>query len=394
MKKLIYIFLFIQIFTNAFAISSVLTPAFAVSIVLFGIGVLRRDVFIDTKEPFLLCGFYFILLFSYLTMSTGEKCFNHLLMWSVPAFLYYYTFKRQMCMLFTVDEFEHKALKVITLSTLTASSFAVFEFLAVNVLGVSMSFIPRGTVEDYTPLALDSIRARSFMEESGQFSFFLEAFAPLSVYWIHRNVKRDLLEWLMYAVMAVALFVSFSAAGYALFLIGGVIFVFYQMKNSKSASNIVGILFMLLIVALIVFVIFPDVYESIRLIIEGKLDPESSSHHDRANRFVALQHFQGIAILFGYGPAAFSTLRIESFVSFYLGVLMSTGIIGTLFLVLFFLRQYHYLFKLKNYSLKITLIISLTMVLLHLAFVDNIYTPWLWVLLSFIYFARTKQIAR
>lgn len=390
-KSLICVFFIVQIFTNAFALSSVLNPAFLISVILFGVGIARGDYKTTTDEPIFLSLFYLILFFSLLVFATGEKCFNHFLMWSIPPLLYFFMLKRQIVVLFVYEEFESKLLRMVFISVVLASGFALFEFIAVNFLGMDLSFIPRGSVESYTPVALDRIRARSFMEESGQFSFFLEAFVPLSIYWVNRNVASKSSRWLFYTVVVLSLFVSFSAAGFALFLIGAFIYLCYKIKNSDNISRVFIIIVQVLLVVFVAVVLIPEIYESIESIISSKLDPSNSSHSDRESRFEALSFFTGLPVLVGYGPAAFSTLNTDSFVSFYLGVLMSTGVLGSFFFFLFIVRQYVYTLRLKDKSLKITFVVSITMVVLHLAFVDNIYTPWMWVLFSLLYFAARLQ---
>ena len=312
-------------------------------------------------------------------------------MWSIPPLLYFYMLKRQIIVLFEYEEFESKLLRMIFYSVVIASSCAIFEFIAVNFLNLDLSFIPRGSVESYTPIALDNIRARSFMEESGHFSFFLEAFVPLSIHWINRNVTSKGTRWLFYAVVSLSLFVSFSAAGFALFLIGALIFLCFKIKNSDNISRVVIIIAQVLLVVFVAVVLIPEIYETIESIISSKLDPSNSSHSDRENRFEVLSFFTGLPVLVGYGPAAFSTLNTDSFVSFYLGVLMSTGILGSCFFFLFIVRQYVYALRLKDDSLKIAFVVSITMVVLHLAFVDNIYTPWMWILFSLLYYAARLQ---
>lgn len=64
-------------------------------------------------------------------------------------------------------------------------------------------------------------------------------------------------------------------------------------------------------------------------VVMTKLDTDNSSFNDRSDRIIGLEHFlSGVNLIVGYGAAAFSTLKTPSFISLYVGILMSTGILG------------------------------------------------------------------
>lgn len=398
MKKLIIILLFVQIFTGAFALSSVLTVALGVAVLLFILGILNNGFSIKFDEPPFLLFFFFILIFGYLFVATGDKKTHHLLIWVVPALVYYYMPKRLIYKLFSLDVIKNKLLSVATIATLTACCYALLEFFMVNFLGNDMSFIPRGMVaEGYTPLALDSIRARSFMEESGQFALYWELFAPLSLYWIKKNVKRELIKSLFYLIMVSALIVSFSAVGFVCLVLWAIAIIFHKMIEAKRVSSMITILLVSAFFLFLLFLIIPEFFDTLNIIISGKLDPDSSSHADRADRFDALKHLYGLAVLTGYGPHAAGTLNVDSFVSFYLGVLMNTGILGLMCFFLFMLQQFKYVRKLRDKELRFAFLMSLWFSSMHWMFVDNIYVPWFWILLSLlgaIHFKERDEMKR
>ena len=166
-------------------LNSVLTPAFAISFLLIFHFIFQKKRKVYEGPPYLLF-FWSLLTFSFIVMSNGEKSLNHWFLWTFPFFSYYYVFKNELFQLFTLSEIKDKIFKYITYATLFACSFSVLEFCCKNFLDIDLDFIPRGAVEDYNPFD-GFFRARSFVEESGHFSFFVEIFGPLSVFWINKK---------------------------------------------------------------------------------------------------------------------------------------------------------------------------------------------------------------
>lgn len=391
MRIIICLFLLLMPFTNAFALNSVLSPSFAVSLLLGAHFFYKRNEIVVSKPPFLLY-LWIILFFSLLTMSSGEKSLNHFFLWTYPFLIYYFVFKNELNQSFTLEEIKYEICKIITIITLFSCIFSVFEFVCTNIFSVEMSFIPRGSVEEYTPFDFGFYRARSFAEESGHFAFFLEIFSPISVYWICKYLTKSYIKISFYIILTIGLFTTMSAVGVLSFFI--YLFLLYQhyffYSKSRNANKIVLILFLTVFVT-IILVMIPDLFNFVVDIVKAKMDPDNVSYSDRSSRFEALHSLTGISLLIGYGPAAFSTLDVESFISFYLGVLMNTGVLGLLSLLLFLISKYNTLSKIKDDNLKIAFRCSFLLSCMHLMFIDIIYIPWFWVMISLIDVIRLKE---
>lgn len=380
MKYIVYLFLFLMIFTNAFALNSVLTPSFAISFLLI-LDYLRFPKKSFQSKPHYLLYFWLLLTFSFIVMSDGEKCRNHWLLWTYPFFTYFFVFKNELSRLFTLEEIKSKVVKVIAYATIFACAFSTFEFCCSNFLGIDLSFIPRGTVEDYTPFD-GFFRARSFAEESGHFSFFVEIFGPLSIYWILNNLKASF-KLVTIGVIVLGLVATMSAVGLLfMFVYIGMFANFYIVEQNSKVSAKILFLVSLIAFLVVITVVYPEVFSTIWDLIMMKLNPENVSHADRASRFSAIEKMSGIAYLIGYGPAAFSTLNVDSFISFYLGVFMNTGIIGLWLFLCFCLSIFHKIKSIRDANLRFALKTSFFFACAHLAFIDIIYVPWFWVMLS------------
>lgn len=379
-----------MIFTNAFALNAVLTPAFAISFLLIIHFLLRHNSKVFEGPPFLFL-FWLLLTFSFLAMSNSEKSINHWFLWTFPFFSYYFVFKNELAYLFSLDEIKDKILKYISYATLFACSFSILEFCFVNYLEFDLSFIPRGVVEDYNPIDLGFTRARSFTEESGHFSFFVEIFGPLAVCRI-KNYKNVLLKTIALVTILLGLIATMSGVGLLLLSVYLTLFFnFYFFKKRISNLSRLRLFFYALGLLIPVIVIYPNFFPSLLDLVVFKIDPENLSYFDRMSRFSAVEKLSGVSYLIGYGPAAFSTLKVDSFISLYLGILMNTGIIGVILFTLFCWSKYSMIKKIKDIDIRFALKCSLLFAFVHLAFIDIIYVPWFWVLLSLIDIIYRKE---
>ena len=376
-----------MIFTNAFALSSVLTPAFAISFIFifhFSLQVVLQGNTIRSLRPPYLLFLWLLLTFSFLAMSDSNKATNHWLLWTFPFFSYYYVFKNELFRLFTLSEIKNKVFKVISYTTLFACSFCIIEFCSTNFLSIDLSFIPRGLVKEYSPYDAGFFRARSFAEESGQFSFYVELLGPLSVFWINKNFKFPF-KLIALAIIILGLMATMSGVG--LLLLGVYIFLFFNSHLSRkrtSSTTKAKLLVYAFGIVYLIGVYYSDGFSTIFGLITIKIDPDNFSYLDRSGRFYAIEKLSGVAYLIGYGPAAFSTLDVNSLISFYLGVLMNTGVIGVLLLSLFCFSKYRIIKKIKDIDCRFALKCSFLFACFHLIFIDTIYVPWFWVILALI----------
>jgi hypothetical protein len=317
-------------------------------------------------------------------MSNGEKSLNHWFLWTFPFFSYYFVFKNELFQLFTLNEIKDKIFKYITYVTIFACSFSVLEFCCVNFLKIDLNFIPRGAVNEYAPIDAGFVRSRSFVEESGHFSFFIEIFGPLSVFWINNNLKPPI-KFLATAIIVLGLMATMSGVGLLLLVVYILmLFDFYLLRKKSSPTVKAKVILYFFILFPLVFVLFQDFFSIIWDLIAIKMSSDNYSYIDRLGRFAAIDKLSGLAYLVGYGPAAFSTLNTDSFISLYLGILMNTGVIGITLFTLFCFSKYRSIKKIKDIDCRFALKSSFLFACFHLAFIDIIYVPWFWVLLSLI----------
>jgi hypothetical protein len=265
---------------------------------------------------------------------------------------------------------------------LFACSFSILEFYYKNFLGIDFDFIPRGVVEDYNPFD-GAFRARSFVEESGQFSFFIEIFGPISVFWITKHLNEPF-KFLALMIIILGLLSTMSGVGILLLAVNIILtFEYYIFRKKTSFLLRIKVIF-IAVGFLVGFLVFQELFSDLQGLVTAKLDADNASHSDRVDRFVALSKLSGLAFIIGYGPAAFSTLHVDSFISLYLGIIMNTGVTGLILFILFCLQKYRTILRIKDLEIRFALKCAFLFACFHLTFIDTIYVPWFWVMLSII----------
>ncbi|TAF46605.1 MAG: hypothetical protein EAZ51_01310 [Sphingobacteriales bacterium] len=281
------------------------------------------------------------------------------------------------------------------LGVFTASCFGCLEFVLKGFYEIKLDeLIPRAAVIKYNPTALgELVRIRSFMEESGHFSFYLELLYPICILIIRNKLSSSILGFkfsILFALTSLVAFIlTFSSAGIAIVILAYFIIFFPQkfwviLKNIffnpvKRLYFFLTLLFLLFLVE-VFFTNIIIVYDIFDEIVFGKLNEGSAD--DRQDRIVgALQLFDNSNIihkLIGYGPGAYDKLKIESIVSLYFTYLLEVGYIGLFIFTLFtffLFQKVFYAFEGMNRKL---FLFSIFCAIVHFLFISNYWYPWFW----------------
>ena len=126
--RILIAYLFVGIFTNAFAVSSFISmPTFLAAIysLLYLILLLSSRIKLH-KEGYWLLAYWLVLTFSFILFATGEKCLNHYIMWTFSFFAFYYVFKSLVLYLLKFDSgIFNTMLNIISFSVFISSLFAL-----------------------------------------------------------------------------------------------------------------------------------------------------------------------------------------------------------------------------------------------------------------------------
>ena len=393
---IIFIYLLLLSFVNGFAYNSFITIPFFASLtfVFFYLNKVNRIRSIRSSASVLLFLYWLLFTCSFLVVSTGEKCLNQYLMWSYSFLVYYFFFKYLLIGYFKEEFVRSKILKALAFGVILTSLFVVFEFVSKNFLGLPIdNYIPRGKLDEMnSENLLGGVRCRGLTEESSHLGFYLLSLCPISFFWIIRYVKKKVMRLLLIFLICLSILFSFSSGAYAISLFTLLMYLNSYIKKHNVFINLIIII--LLSTFVLSFYTDSIFFQTIAM----KFDENSISGQDRWSRIEALNYLKDMHWVIGYGPAAYSTLRIPSFISLVVGVLMNTGIIGMILMILFMVSVYKDIRRIDDEFLRTSIKIAFLNCCLFFTFGDLIYVPWFWVVASlaatFGYFSQRNKFIK
>lgn len=392
LKSLVFLYLLVLSFTSAFSISwAISIPVLLCSSISFLYVFNIRNEYKFTKSDLYLFLFLLSICISFLINSPNfisNKPANHLFAYGFCVLVYYFVSKNIILKLSKKIKWE-VLLKYLSIGVLISSIYCVVEFILSNFYEISLDkYIPRSEIQDYQPTIGTIVRARSFVEESGHYAFYLEAFGPLAIYYFKNIYKFNILGWFFIIAIVISFLLCFSVAGYLAVIIG---FFVSGMTGKFSVSKIV---LSIILLALIIFIVdyYMDMYIGQGIIqnVIDRFDGSSSGEERQGRALSAIQLMKSAGIsnlLVGFGPAAYDTLRVDPVLSLYLLLFFEIGFLGLLFFLLFIISvftEFKGASKIADSSnFKRYLDFSLIAILVHFFAIHNYFYPWLWVFLIF-----------
>ncbi|MEO7393556.1 MAG: hypothetical protein ABIU11_01360 [Chitinophagaceae bacterium] len=350
--------------------------------------------------------FLFFIIFSFVINGWGNsKSLNHTVGYLSTFLLFYVAIK------FTLFSFPEKnflfrrVLQFITYTTIISALYGNAEFITSNIFGINLNtYIPRPSEAeayyDATVLGL-FYRARGFAPESGHFTFMMELFSPLSIYYMYFSgfcKWRKLLKAFTVLLIILSIIFAVSSASFIIIPLAVLsasvlyfkkIFLYIKRHLGKSVINI-------FIAIVIIFIInyFVSLYSLIVLSVSDKLD--SFSFDDREERinffYDKFIYLDFIKKLSGTGPAGFDILGFDeskSILSLYHSITFELGFLGLLLIILLFIYSILNTLQIKS-KIGFFLLISIISGVLHYYFIANFWYPWLWFIIVFSVFCNKK----
>lgn len=398
-------FLFISV-TSAFAITQVINIPLMIAVLLavvFYTGFITRNVIVSFyKEDFwliALLGFVVCSLLLNIQVAKSSKPINH-------TFAYFYTFFISFLTIrWSIVEawprFNRDTLAKLSyylrISVFVASGFGILEFILKVFFFIDFdAYVPHPAVENYEPTVLGEIlRVRSFAEESGAFSYFLEVIFPLTLYGFAR---RSVIAYLYYITVFICFVLTFSSAGFGLMFVILALWGFQSFlklfgKGLVLSKRVVYFSLLFLLIALVLTPYFLPILEAVLL----DKATNSASADDRMFRLMeGLEFFANSPILnqlVGSGPAAYDTYAFISkgMVMLYETFLLEGGILGLLSFCLFVYLVMVKAFRIKDPIYRNSLVISLVCSIIHWLFIATYWYPWFWISVIFVQLIEEKQ---
>ncbi len=395
--------------TSAFAVSGIINLPVIISISLF-VGLItysflgRRVNAVFILEDFFIGALLLVIFISSLVNSYAAidfKPFNHLLAYSFSIFFFYYVPRVTLSNIIDTEKKFVTILKIVNYAVFFACLYAIFEFTGKNLFGFDVDrYVFRPRVQEYEPLALGYIiRARSFVEESGHFAFYLEIFAPISFYYSIKYGERQYRLFHLFQIIIVcfALLCTVSVSSIIIipiaFSISFILFLYREKAYAKTIKDIFIWLVFLLGIFIVVFWISDINLEQIVNHVSFKVI-DSSSVVDRISRLRGIEKLllnsNAFHLLIGYGPGAYKALGLNPVNMLYPNLLFEIGLLGLLIFGVFIfftgLRILHIQERIKYIFL-----FSFFSSVMHFSLISNYWYPWFWFLCAFVLLQNGKS---
>lgn len=411
-RVILLLYIFTMPFISAFAYSGTISLPLVFAVFLFVI--MSIVTMRSLRLPYGFIGFdlviifFFLLLvlFSFVVNGWGNsKSLNHTIAYLATFLLFYVTIKFTFLNIKDKNWVFKKVLQFITLITIISAVYANVEFISSNIFSININdYIPRPSEEeryyDATVLGL-FYRARGFAAESGHFTFMMESFSPLAVYYMYFSGfcqwKKFLKGLIVFAIICSFIF-AVSTASFAIvpaaFFLASIAYikriVLYIKKNTAKFLLATGIL------SVIVFLInyFFSVYALILLSISDKMDNGYDYRQENINFFFnKIFQLDIIKKVIGTGPAGNIVLGYDesnAILNLYYSVSFELGLLGFLLLLLLFFYFIYITIKVKS-SIGFFLLMSIISAMMHFYFIANFWYPWFWFTAAFIVFYNSYE---
>ncbi|MGN6298041.1 MAG: hypothetical protein ACTHM7_14735 [Ginsengibacter sp.] len=408
---ILLLYIFTMPFVSAFAYSGTISLPLVFAVFLFVIMCITTVHSLRWPDGFM--GFDLVIIFFFLFIAVfsfivngwdSSKSLNHTIAYFATFLLFYITIKFTLFNIKDKNRTLKKVLQFITLITIISAIYANVEFISSNLFGVNINdYIPRPSEEernyDATVLGL-FYRARGFAAESGHFTFMMESFSPLAVYYMYFSGLcrwKKFFKGLIVLVIICSFIFAVSTASFVIvpvaFFLASIVYIkriiLYIKKNTAKFLLTTGIL------SVIVFLInyFFSVYALIILSISDKMDHGYNYRHANINFFFS-KFFQLDIIrkVIGTGPAGNIILGYDessAILNLYYSVPFELGLLGLLLLLFLFFYFIHMTIKVKS-NIGFFLLMSIISAMMHFYFIANFWYPWFWFTAAFSIFCNKK----
>ncbi len=404
-KNLLLLYIFTMPFVSAFAFSGTISLPLIFAVVLFMI--MGVEIVLSGKFPRGFIGFDVVILFIFLffvLLSFGINglgntlSLNHTIAYISTFSLFYVTIKFTFFCIKDKDLLFKRVIQFITYTTIISAIYANAEFISSNFFDVDLNdyvLRPSAAEESYKPTVLAFFyRARGFATESGHFTFMMELFSPLAVYFMyfsgfckwHPSIKALLSVIIVFCFLFAVSSASFVIIPLAVFLASLIhmkrIFFYIKRQTFKffAVSGIVAVI-------IILFNYFFSFYALILLSISDKLD--SNSFEDRQQRvnffYDKFSHFDLIKKIIGVSPAGFDIMGFDeskAILSLYYSITFEIGLLGLFLILLLFIYFFFHALNIKK-TIGFFLLISIISGIFHYYFIANFWYPWFWFIAAF-----------
>lgn len=409
--NLLLLYIITMPFVSAFAFTNIISLPLIIAVLLFILmiiemlraGKLPKEF--ATFDLVIVGLFLFLDIFSYAVNGWGiAKSLNHTVAYLATFFLFYVPIKYALFNTKDNGILLRRVLQFITYTTIISAVYANVEFISSNLFRINLNdYIPRPSEDqayyDATVLGI-FYRARGFTAESGHFTFMMELFSPVAIYYMYFSGSCK--WWKVFKALMIFLIVcsfifAVSTASFVIVPIAILlacllhikrIYIYLKKRTAKFlfTSAIVGVIVFL-------FNYFFSVYALILLSISDKMNNGYDYRQQNINFFFTnFFKLDIIKEIIGAGPAGVVILGYDqstAILNLYYSVAFELGLLGLFLLLALFFYVIINIVKI-NSSISFFLLISFLSGAMHYYFISNFWYPWFWFIIVFSIFYRKK----
>jgi len=264
---------------------------------------------------------------------------------------YFIFFSSVLCKVYSV----HQVIEWLYISFIIATVFGLIYFVLQNFIGIDLDlYIYRPSVIENSGSVSSTLRNRSFFEEAGNFSFYLNLVFPIILFCL-KDKKEKFKLFFVFILYFLSVLSTFSAAGIVVFLVISILLsIRKQVVSGVNISNYFRLL--TASVFIVIFYLYLQGNEFVNFALNkilnkilfnaassesasARLDGYSVGFEYINNLYTSGNYF---SLLFGSGTGATKFLFNISIVSGQLVLLIEQGILFMLcFYLLFFAFTYY-----------------------------------------------------
>jgi hypothetical protein len=408
---LLLLYIFTMPFVSAFAFTNILSLPLIFAVFLFilmGISIIRSGKLPENflgLDLIIIFFFLFLVIFSFIVNGWGNaKSLNHTIAYLTTFLLFYVAITFTLFNIKDKNRLFKKVLQFITLTTIISAVYANAEFISSNFFNLNLNdYIPRPNEEQtyYEALVLSFFyRARGFAAESGHFTFMMELFSPLAIYYMYFSgfcKWRKILKALTIFVIVCSFIFAVSTASFVIVPVAVILAsLIYIKKIFSYVKRKAGkFFFTAAIISVIVFLFnyFFSVYALILLSISEKMDTGYDYRQENINFFFnKFFQFDITKQIIGTGPAGVIILGYDesnAILNLYYSIPFELGFLGILLLFFLFSYVIFNIIKVKS-NIGFFLLVSFFSGMMHYYFIANFWYPWFWFIAAFSIFCSKK----
>lgn len=277
-----------------------------------------------------------------------------------------------------------KLLKWISITLLITCSFALFEFIARNFIPSLLDIFQElklHSVIEYDALYFERYqRSRAFMSESGHFAMFVNAFLPVSIYYINKYKRKGV--FIIYSIICIAGYaLSFSAGSFVSIAVSFfLIYPIYAIESRSKKKMVFFILFIFISLIALYFIkdisFFQGIKEKLFLV------NDSGRFWRWQLSYEIFRNGNFMQILLGRGLGYLSYNFETGSTNWFIETLVETGMLGVITLISILVVSLKRIINLKA-QFKYFILIGFISMIIQYNIISDYWYPWIWTTIAF-----------